>query len=173
MNIKGKNWLKEIIELANKGMTARISKNEEKMIISKSLKIKNIVQKMKRFNIQKLENLDEHGVKELKNLFNLIWIEGVKKAKITKIFHKVFPDLIPLIDGSVANLYNEKIDNIDLLIRITKKIKQDLKINLCSLKRLKEELENKEINSSCLRIFDILVWIKVKDSKNLLFKEVY
>ena len=55
-----------------------------------------------------------------------------------------------------------------------KRIKEDIKANWENLKFFRKELEKNKINLSEIRIFDHLVWIKIRDEEvdNLLFTRV-
>lgn len=172
--INEKNWIEDCISFANKGMRARISeKKEKKYIISKKLEIKKSIKTLEIFKNTRLEKTNDKAIQNLKELFKYIEGIGIKNAKATKILHKKFPNLIPIVDSIVAKKgYGEKNENIDNLINIIIKIKKDIDKNKALLDRIRLELAKSSIKLTNLRIFDILVWMKGKDIQKIVFKNL-
>ncbi len=164
-------WLEKAIEFSNKGMRARISDEEKREI-----RRKKVEEKIKELEISGDKNLldqNNEEIEKLKELFKIFEnIKGIKNAKMTKILHKKFPNLIPVVDSIIAKkVYLKKNKSIDDLIEIIKEIKKDYKKNVNFLENLKFNLKKEHRDLSLLRIFDIILWMKGQDSEQKIIKE--
>jgi len=155
-------WLEKAIEFSNQGMRARISGEEKRKIIEKQLELDEKIKELKIFEDKNLLDKNNEEIEKLRELFKIFEnIKGVKNAKMTKILHKKFPNLIPVVDSIIAKkVYCRKNKSIDDLIEIIKEIKKDYKKNIIFLEKLKFNLKKENVNLSLLRIFDIMLWMK-------------
>jgi len=119
-----------------------------------------------------IEELCEKVVKELAN------INGIGLSKATKILHTLHPDLIPMIDNPLQDLYKEKIylqwteqQTSQIFIDYYENLK--LEVNWKNLNKIYDViLKNKIPSLSKVRLFDILWWSflkakKLKEERNL------
>ena len=119
-----------------------------------------------------IEELCEKVVKKLAN------INGIGFSKTTKILHTLHPDLIPMIDNPLQELYRKKINlhwteqqASQIFIDYYENLK--LEVNWKNLDKIYDViLKNKIPSLSKVRLFDILWWSflkakKLKDEKNI------
>jgi len=119
-------------------------------------------------------------IKELcKSIINeLLKIKGIGLSKITKILYTLYPDLIPMIDKPLQELYREKINlqwteeqASQILIDYYNNLKEEENWqNLTQISRILSK--NNLMCLSKVRIFDILWWSylkseKLRDEKNI------
>ena len=167
-------WLEKTIGLSNQGMRARISGKEKGKIIEKQLELNKKIEELKISGDENLLDKNNEEIEKLKELFKIFEnIKGVKNAKATKILHKKFPNLIPIVDSIIAEkVYCKKNKNMDDLIEIIKEIKKDYKKNVNFLEDLKFNLKKENMNLSLLRIFDIILWMNGQDSEQKIIEEI-
>jgi hypothetical protein len=163
------SWLEDCIRLANKGMRARIKKE---LILANKNKIESYAKNIpSNLNI---ENASKNIFGALRKIFSSINSKGTRNAKITKVLHKRFPNLIPIVDNIVGKVYFKgeyRGDDITTLLDVIKKIRQDFIRNKDLLNNIKFELKKEGIgNLTSLRIFDGLLWAKGMDKRGILFR---
>ena len=160
-------WVEEYIHLANSGMRSRISWEK----IGKQLNRDEIEKRTGKIpSDTSLEDCSREDIGHLRDLFSyFLDIEGLAKSTTTKILHKRFPKLIPVVDSLVERLYfgNNK-RGIKRLMKVILKIREDISNseNKKLFKGIREELSPAIKNSiSNVRIFDILLWMKAREDK--------
>jgi len=112
-----------------------------------------------------IEELCEKVVKKLSE------IDGIGLSKATKVLHTLHPDLIPIIDNLLQNVYKKEIDPkwtdsipSQILIDYYYNLKEE--VNWKNLNQIYHlVLENKIPNLTKVRIFDILWWSYLKANK--------
>jgi len=169
--INSESWIKDCIRLSNSGMRARI---EEDLILNNKNKIELAAAKIPEdINLKQATDII---LNNLKKLFECIETKGVRNARITKVLHKKFPLLIPIVDEIVGEVYfpkkdkseGYKPDDINNLMEVIKLIKHDLNNanNIALIENIKIELKKCGINNlSDVRIFDMLLWTKGMEDK--------
>lgn len=109
--------------------------------------------------------LDEQSMwKAIENAYLACWDEHVRQARITKVLHKKRPQLIPLIDSVVViGRYYEGYPGpkvgVPGMMGVSQRIRQDMMRNAGPLRELQKALEEREINLTRVRVFDILLWM--------------
>jgi len=119
-------------------------------------------------SFQELENKEKKElVKELdtKIVKKLLSIKGIRLSKVTKILHTVFPEICPMIDNPLQQIYKQKINNSwkaesleELLIQFYKNLANIE--NKDNINRLHRELTHLKLTK--IRIFDIIWWSYLK-----------
>lgn len=154
---------KEDIQVANL-MRARMSAEVIAKILARNDSIESRL-----IRIPKESMLErELPTKELKELFDSILMPNVRMARATKILHKKRPELIPILD-SVIQEYARQVrsknpdgshprSQAELATEYCQILKRDVDDNRHSLKAVRENLKQKGIHLSELRILDILIW---------------
>ena len=119
-------------------------------------------------SLQELENKEKKElVKELdtKIVKKLLSIKGIRLSKVTKILHTLFPEICPMIDNPLQQIYKQQINNSwkagsleELLIQFYENL-ANIK-NKNNINRLHRELTHLKLTK--IRIFDIIWWSYLK-----------
>lgn len=116
----------------------------------------------------KLENIEKKDlIKELdtKIVKRLLPIKGIGLSKVTKILHTLFPEICPMIDNPLQQIYKQQINSLwkddsleEVLIQFYKNLANvENKNNINCLHR-----ELTHLNLTKIRIFDIIWWSYLK-----------
>lgn len=164
---------KRKIEHVNK-IGARIPKN----LLSRC---RDIVEKTKNLNIfdfdldKFLIALNDDKRKDYIKEFNekairkLLEIERIGLSKATKILHTLHPDIIPMLDNPLQELYRKEINRKwregepEIFIDYYDNLKEG--DNWKNLTQIFEEVSENKLNLTKVRIFDILWWSYLKAKK--------
>jgi len=124
-------------------------------------------------SFQKLENKEKKElVKELDTeiVKKLLSIKGIRLSKVTKILHTLFPEICPMIDNPLQQIYKKQINNswkAESLEKLLIQFYENLANveNKDNINRLHRELTH--LNLTKIRIFDIIWWsyLKSRDPK--------
>ena len=119
-------------------------------------------------SFQELENKEKKElVKELdtKIVKKLLSIKGIRLSKVTKILHTLFPEICPMIDNPLQQIYKQQINNSwkaesleELLIQFYENLANVE--NKDNINRLHRELTHLKLTK--IRIFDIIWWSYLK-----------
>ncbi len=110
-----------------------------------------------------INELNEMVIKEL------LKINGIGFSKVTKILHTIYPKIIPIIDNQLQEKYQEiklewqkgKFDH--LLFDYYKSLKEEC--NEKNLNKIYNNITNRLVGLTKVRIFDILWWSYLKAEK--------
>lgn len=108
---------------------------------------------------------DEHSMwQAIADASLACWDEQVREARVTKVLHKKRPRLTPLIDGLVVISkyyagYAGARGGVPGMIAVTRRIREDMMRNATTLQDLQKTLEDRPINLTRVRLFDILLWM--------------
>ena len=164
---------KRIIEDVNR-IGARMDENQlqicEDVIKSKKnlaiLKFKNLNEFLELNDRKKKEFINELNEMVIKELLK---INGIGFSKVTKILHTIYPKIIPIIDNQLQKKYQEinkewqkgKFDQ--LLFDYYKNLKEEC--NETNLDNIYNNIKNRLVGLTKVRIFDILWWSYLKAEK--------
>lgn len=118
-------------------------------------------------SFQELENKEKKElVKELdtKIVKKLLSIKGIRLSKVTKILHTLFPEICPMIDNPLQQIYKQinnswKAESLEeLLIQFYENLANVE--NKDNINRLHRELAHLKLTK--IRIFDIIWWSYLK-----------
>ena len=126
-------------------------------------------------NLNDFLELNDRKKKEFINELNemvikeLLKINGIGFSKVTKILHTIYPKIIPIIDNQLQKKYQEikpewqkgKFDH--LLFDYYKSLKEEC--NEKNLNKIYNNIKNRLVGLTKVRIFDILWWSYLKAEK--------
>ena len=171
-------------EHANK-IGARVKKE-----IFSSTKFKEIMEEIENLKIFRPDNnldifliLDDNERNDCIRDFNqkaiqkLLGIDGVRLSKATKILHTLHPDIIPIIDNPLKDVYIQEINGQwtegepEIFVDYYDNLKEG--DNWKQLSKVHEEITKNNLGLTKVRVFDILWWsyLRAKQLKTELLKQ--
>lgn len=171
--------IRKAIKLANK-LGARIPYKVTKSLAQREQEIQLHLQRIPT-NMSILDNEEKIPWDELKALFDTLRIKYVSIPRLTKILHKKWPHLVPILDSVMVGEYLEPvlakqgIANIqgetEKAVCHIKELKKDVDTNRQALIQLQNYCRNKYYDISVTRVLDILLWSCLGPFKDKLCKD--
>lgn len=108
-----------------------------------------------------------------KAVIPLLAVKGVGLAKVTKILHTLYPEIIPMIDSPLQEEWkgiksipkNKKLEK-DEIKQLFIDYYQNLKLNQENLNEIYEVTKKEKLCLTKVRVFDILWWSYLKSKKH-------